>query len=321
MGAFPGVPRIYEPPNPATYSLSRNVVVVSTIDGHRIATREFTPFALQDMVGTLIFSHGNADDIGSCASYCQWLSDSVGARVIAYDYVGYGRSDVGETTVDNMAHAAEAVFGYATTTLRCPVDSIVVVGKSLGSAAATWLASQTYCAGIAGLVLISPIASGARVVLGSTRLPRRVMSVLDDQFAPNIKLIGRVQVPVLLVHGVNDELVNVQNSHDLFNCIQSGLAFPPLWLEAGHNDIESLHKSLFISTLVSFVCHCLKRQSAAHRARFAISADMDSSSGSGKDKGVRMYADADADADADANASANASANAGMDAYSRWVYD
>ena len=125
------------------------------------------------------------------------------------------------------------------------------------------LASQDYYAEIAGVVLISPLASGARVLLGSTRLPARVMSVLDDQFAPNIKRIGHIRAPVLLVHGTKDKLINIQNSHDLYSAIQPCATFPPLWVEAGHNDIESLHKGLFVSTVTSFVCHCMRRRAAA----------------------------------------------------------
>lgn len=260
MGALSSALRIYDPPTPATYRSTRDMLMLSTIDGHRIAAREFKPFALDDMVGTIIFSHGNADDIGSCASYCQWLADSVCCRVLAYDYLNYGASDKHETTQDNMEHAIEAVFGYAVSSLNVDVKSIFIVGKSLGSVPSVHLASQSYCTDIAGLVLISPLASGARVLLGTTRLPVRVMSVLDDQFGPNIKLIGDVHAPVLLVHGTRDTLINVQNSHDLFSHIQPGLAFPPLWVEAGHNDIESLHRGLFISTVTSFVMHCAKKK-------------------------------------------------------------
>ena len=92
------------------------------------------------------------------------------------------------------------------------------------------LASQDYCANISGVVLISPLASGARVLLGSTRLPARMMSVLDDQFAPNIKIIGRVRAPILLVHGTKDTLINIQNSHDFYSAIQPSATFPPLWV-------------------------------------------------------------------------------------------
>jgi pimeloyl-ACP methyl ester carboxylesterase len=263
MGAVPSMPKIYDPPTPPTYSYSRDITMLSTIDGHRIATREFSPFSVTDIIATVIFSHGNADDIGSCASYCQWLADSVCCRVVAYDYVNYGVSDAHEPSVDSMHHAIEAVLGYVMTKLREQPRNIFVVGKSLGSVPSVHLASQDYCADIAGVVLISPLASGARVLLGSTRLPARMMSVLDDQFAPNIKRIGHIRAPVLLVHGTKDKLINVQNSHDLYSAIQPCAAFPPLWVEAGHNDIESLHKGLFVSTVTSFVCHCMKRRAAA----------------------------------------------------------
>ena len=249
--------RIYMPPTPATYTFSRDVVMLSTIDGNSIACRTFLPFQHTGVEPqrTVLFSHGNADDIGSCATYCQWLADSLDCRVVTYDYVNYGCSSQKPTSEDNMAHGIEAVYGFLLSSLEIPPEKIFLYGKSLGSVPTLFLASQPYVGRIAGIILVSAIASGARVVLGN-HVPTAVLSVLDDAFAPNVKRIRHVKRPVLLVHCTVDDVVSLQNAHDLFGNVPPAFEFPPLWVQAGHNDIESLHKGLFVSTMQAFMQHC-----------------------------------------------------------------
>ena len=182
-----------------------DINILSTIDGHRIATREFTPFAVTDMVGTIIFISATATPTISArarptASGSRTACAAASSRTTTSATASLTTTSR-QSTALSMHHAIETVFGYTVTTLKEPTKSIFIVGKSLGSVPSVHLSSQSYCADIAGVVLILSLASGARVMLGSLRLPMRIMSVLDDQFAPNIKLIGKVLAPVLLVHG------------------------------------------------------------------------------------------------------------------------
>jgi pimeloyl-ACP methyl ester carboxylesterase len=264
---FP-IPSIYAAP-PCSYKHSRDIAMLSTIDGNMIACKMFSPFVqtvdsfmdFQNRHPTILFSHGNSDDIGTCSSYCQWLADSLSCNVVTYDYVDYGLSDRGDTTECNMCHSIEAVYGYLVASLQAPPRNIFLMGKSLGSVPTVSLSSKQYVEKVAGVILISPIASGARVVMKRTRLPDNVMTMLDDYFAPNIKRAKLIRRPVLIVHGTQDRIVPVQNSHDLFDQLVPGVDYPPLWVQAGHNDIESTHKGLFIQTLVAFMQHCTQQDS------------------------------------------------------------
>jgi fermentation-respiration switch protein FrsA (DUF1100 family) len=268
MGIASSVPKIFLPPSPASYGLSRDICMLNSIDSHSIASKMFTPFSVRcedkTEYPTLLFSHGNADDIGTCGAYCQWLADSLCCNVVVYDYVNYGVSDRGQTSEHNMIHGIEAVYGYLTASLNIPPHNIFVLGKSLGSVPSVYLSSQSYASEIGGVILVSPIASGARVVMRSSRLPARLMELADAYFGPNIQRIGQVRRPVLLVHGTLDDIVAVQNSHDLFNELSPGCDYPPLWVQAGHNDIECLHKGLFVQTLQSFMHHCRETKPVAY---------------------------------------------------------
>jgi hypothetical protein len=45
--------------------------------------------SFQDNIKTprlLIFMHGNADDVSSSESYCQWLADELKSNVLSFDY-------------------------------------------------------------------------------------------------------------------------------------------------------------------------------------------------------------------------------------------
>lgn len=39
---------------------------------------------------TLVYSHGNATDIGAMHDRCAGIAKAVGVNVLAYDYTGYG---------------------------------------------------------------------------------------------------------------------------------------------------------------------------------------------------------------------------------------
>lgn len=39
---------------------------------------------------TLVYSHGNATDIGAMHDRCAGIAEAVGVNVLAYDYTGYG---------------------------------------------------------------------------------------------------------------------------------------------------------------------------------------------------------------------------------------
>lgn len=252
--------RMFRPPAEPGYA-AQDTKFLRTIDGHSIAMQLIVPFeAVVDTLedyrnrrNALIFSHGNADDIGSCKSYCQWLATSLNVNVFVYDYVNYGHSSKGTTCDENMHYAIESIYGYMSAALHIPSEKIFLYGKSIGSIPTVWLASRDYIDNLAGVVLVSPLASGARVLMQGNRIPKSWMRNLDSIFGPNIFFIGAIRQPVYIIHGTKDEIIPIRNSYDLWERLKPQAQYPPLWLDAGHNDIELLHRSLFISCVQSYV--------------------------------------------------------------------
>lgn len=58
---------------------------------------------------TILFSHGNAVDLGQMSSFYIGLSARLGCNIFSYDYSGYGAS-TGQATEKNIYADIEAAF-------------------------------------------------------------------------------------------------------------------------------------------------------------------------------------------------------------------
>lgn len=242
----------FNPPQ-CGYSLGQ-CEIVSTSDGNSMALRLFVPecdgisdtrqrwIARRDYVDLrllCILSHGNSDDLDTSAAYSQWLADTFDMNVVSYDYMGYGMSTAGMTTERSMCAYIQSVYELAVNRMGVPPQKILLWGKSIGSGPSIYLASEN-CA-MCGVVLVSPIASGMRCVLSTERMPRSIVSMIDEVFMPSVERITRVQVPTCVIHGTDDTVVSIDNAQALVAACGSKTAYPPLYVPAGHNDIETKH--------------------------------------------------------------------------------
>lgn len=177
---------------------------------------------------TILYSHGNAVDLGQMYSFFSMLSACLNCDIFSYDYSGYGRSS-GRPNEQNLYADAEAAWNSLRNLYCVPAERIIIYGQSIGSVPSIELASKFKCAGV---VLHSPMVSGVRVACPSlTSVPW-----CCDVFQSTHK-VSKIKSYTLVIHGVNDEIVDVSHGVTIFE----RLKFPaePLWVEgAGHNDIE-----------------------------------------------------------------------------------
>lgn len=176
---------------------------------------------------TVLFSHGNAVDIGQMAGFLQSLAYRFSVDIVCYDYSGYGVS-TGLRLEENLYADAEAVLHEIRERYAVPLERIVLYGQSIGTAPTVYLATKHK---VAGVILHSPFMSGLRVVCpGTTR------RFCFDPFT-NIDKVSQILSPTLIIHGTDDEIIGIHHGRELF----SRLAHPlePAWIDgAGHNDIE-----------------------------------------------------------------------------------
>lgn len=115
---------------------------------------------------TLLFSHGNATDLGATFPMQVVLAHSLDVNVVVYDYSGYGESG-GYPSEASTYRDIEAVYDYVLDTLA-EGDSkrIVLYGQSVGSGPCCFLASKKDMV-LGGMILHSPFTSGMRVLTPS----------------------------------------------------------------------------------------------------------------------------------------------------------
>lgn len=152
---------------------------------------------------TLMFSHGNAADLGSCRDHLIDMSYALSVSLFAFDYSGYGLSS-GQPSHRSVVQDAHSAYLFLINDLGVPTDSIVLYGQSLGSAAVCSLASRVDIQ-VAGAILHSPFTSCVRVVRDVQRTP------FFDIF-PNIDQVKRIITPLLIIHGEKDEEIPVTHA-------------------------------------------------------------------------------------------------------------
>lgn len=257
----------FAPPSSATYS-SRDVHFVKSLDGlSRVAVWLTGPKDCKDTLENynslrplILLSHGNAEDIGGVAQYCKALAENCDCNVLTYDYVNYGQSSPGVTNETNLHASISAVYDYAVTELRA--RSIIVMGKSIGTAPSVFIAAER-CNHV-GVILVSPLASGARTLSLSVYLPAKMLKALDRVFCPSVNTIQYVTKSVLIFHGNQDKIIPVQNAYDLLSNVPSSLRENAVFygtakMPVGHNDIETLHGEDFYAQIAKFTRKCVEK--------------------------------------------------------------
>ena len=187
---------------------------------------------------TILFSHGNATDMGGVMPILLSLKDQ-GFSVMTYDYPGYGHS-TGNPTEQNSYLAIEAAYDYLTTELELSPDSIIVQGQSVGGGPSTYLAASKP---VAGLVLESSFATAFQVVV-----PFRIMPF--EKF-PNIRHIDDIDCPLLLLHGTNDTIIPFSHSEELLAAADSPKQLVPIE-GADHNDILWVGEETYLQSIQTF---------------------------------------------------------------------
>jgi pimeloyl-ACP methyl ester carboxylesterase len=156
---------------------------------------------------TLLFFHGNGADWQSTAGVTQRLA-AHGFGVLAAEYRGYG-GNPGVPSENGLYADGRAAFLYLREHGVAP-NRTVLVGNSLGSGVATQLAGEVDAL---ALVLISPFDSLEATASRHMRwLP--VRTLLRDRY-DNAGKLGRITIPVLILHGEADTLISLDQARRL----------------------------------------------------------------------------------------------------------
>jgi len=223
-------------PQPSSYKDTRKIIKLKTRDNSLISAVYLPQEAA---TYTILYIHGNAEDLGDIRPGLERLQHQ-GFNVFAYDYHGYGTSE-GKPSEKNAYQDVDAAYDYLTGPLRIPPEQILVYGRSVGGGSGVDLAVRKP---LGGLILEGSFTTAFRVVIPIPILP-------FDKFT-NIDKIKKVNCPVLVMHGVRDEIVPFQHGEALFTAAPSPKL--SLWVdEAGHNDFVRVAGERLDQVLREFV--------------------------------------------------------------------
>ena len=172
--------------------------------------------------GTILFLHGNAENISTHLASVYWLPEQ-GYNVFLLDYRGYGKSQ-GSSQIDGVHTDVE---GAITTALELPENEgrpIIVYGQSLGGAIATYaVAHSAHRDRIKALIVESGFSSYrqiAREKFGSFWLTWPLQYPLSwtitDRYSPIEAVPAIAPIPLLLVYGKEDPIVPFHHGQQLF---------------------------------------------------------------------------------------------------------
>ncbi|KAL4421927.1 hypothetical protein ABPG77_005211 [Micractinium sp. CCAP 211/92] len=209
---------------------------------------------------TLLHSHGNAVDLGEMLPLYEELARLLRCNVFSYDYAGYGCSSGAPAASQTLSDVA-AAFSYLTQQLGKRPEDTVLYGQSVGSGPTCHLAAQL--PQLAGVVLHAPFLSGMRVLNPGWR---RWPAALD--IFPNHKLAPRIQCPVLVMHGLQDEVIDVSHGKQLAALCKR--PSEPFWARGrGHQDLEAAAE--YIPRLRQFLVECWGEEYRQHLRAGGIS--------------------------------------------------
>ncbi|KAH9290906.1 hypothetical protein KI387_035023, partial [Taxus chinensis] len=199
------------PPNPASYKIAEesgrlimtDVPQRENVDVLKLPTRrgqEIVAMYVRNPLAslTLLYSHGNAADLGQMYELFVELSVHLRVNLMGYDYSGYGQSS-GKPSEHNTYADIEAAYRCLEDQYGAKEEDIILYGQSVGSGPTLDLAARL--PRLRAVVLHSPILSGLRVMYPVKR------TYWFDIYK-NIDKISLVNCPVLIMHGTSDEVVD-----------------------------------------------------------------------------------------------------------------
>ena len=222
--------RAAEGVTPSLRGLSFDDVEIATADGETLAAW-WVPADDPD-APVVLFLHGNTGAITGRLDTHEILH-GLGVSTLIVDYRGYGRSS-GVPSEAGTYEDAAASWRHLTEIRGIAPGRIVLFGRSLGGGIAAWLATRVPAR---ALVLESTFTSlpdvGARVYWW---LPVRWISRIQY---PTRERLGEVNMPVLIIHSADDELVPIGQGRALYDAAREPRRFLP---------IKGLHASGFFES-------------------------------------------------------------------------
>ena len=226
---------------PDSIGLSYDDVTIMTADGLKISAWHIPA---PDARGVVLFCHGNAGNISHRLASIRIFHD-LGLSVLIFDYRGYGKSE-GSPGEKGTYLDAEAAWDYLVKVKGVDPATIVIFGRSLGSAVAAELALTRKAAALI-------IESGFTSVpdMGRKLFPHLPVRLLARFHYATVDKVDRISIPKLFIHSPDDEVISYDQGMILYEKAAEPKEF--LRILGGHNEGFLLSGDAYTSGLKRFI--------------------------------------------------------------------
>ena len=197
---------------------------------------------------TLLWLHGNGGNISHRVSRIRHSHDALKSNILIVDYRGYGRSE-GKISEEGTYRDAMAAYDYLLTRRDVDPARIIPFGASLGAAVAVELSLQRKTQ---GLILEAPFASIRE--MARVTVPWLPIGALITTRYDNLSKVGRLEIPILILHGDRDETVPFAQGRKVFEAAREPKVFHTI-PGAGHNNIDAMGGPVYFEAIADFIAH------------------------------------------------------------------
>lgn len=197
---------------------------------------------------TVLWLHGNAGNISDRLDILASMTRNLGVSSLLFDYRGYGKS-TGRPGIKGLYADSRAGLHWLADDKGIDPGSIIAYGHSLGSSIAIDLAVEVN-GNLGGLVLESPFTS-------ARELAREIYHGLPVDLLMSLKLdnagrIGKIQTPLLIIHGDADEVIPFRMGRQLYESAPEPKTFLAV-SGADHSDCFSVGKETYWDAWKGFI--------------------------------------------------------------------
>ena len=215
----------YTPVSQARSHSSFQEISVKTADGLDLkawyAPATSKPF-------TFVFFHGNGDSLYTASPVADPYIEA-GYGFLVTEYRGY--SGLPGKPMEAGLYADGRACLHALMARGVKSENIILFGHSLGTGVAVQMAEEFH---VGGLILLAPFLSVGKMAQVEYPIFPAQWIVLDR--FENDKKIGKLHLPILIVNGVNDQVVPPSQGKQLYDLANEPRQFYSLPGD-GHNDL------------------------------------------------------------------------------------
>ena len=193
--------------NQTTYK-DADEVYIETPNGNRLHGWLCKGNADKGSEGNLIiYFGGNAEEVSHLIPMA--TTKLRGWDLLLINYPGYGLSE-GKPSEKSFFDAAQAIYDYAISQLDVKPENIVLLGRSIGTGCAVYLAGKR---DVSGVILVSPFESIRAVA--QSKLPFLPVSLLLKHKFESKRYAQEIDVPLLAFFGTADDIIPPKHSKRL----------------------------------------------------------------------------------------------------------